>query len=87
MRRKRTITAGALPLVVAASLAGVPAAGADDIIIEPPAELPGQGPPGLPRETALLKLGELGLPGNTESMAIKRPPGANKVANIILKRA
>ena len=95
--RKRTIAAGALPLVVAASLAGVPAAGADDetapgaaeeIIIGPPEQLPGlgAGPPGLPLETALLKVGELGFPGNTEQTVTRRVPGAIKVGNITLKR-
>lgn len=57
--RKRMVGAGALPLVVAASLAGVPAAGANDVCLECEPLQPGL-------NTAFSKLASMTFPGNTE---------------------
>lgn len=77
--RKRTIGAGALPLVVAAVLVGVPAASADDVCLECVEPGPGQG-----LNTAFFKLSSLGFPGNTEE-AFNKVGGQNaflKISNL-----
>ena len=78
-RRKAVSGAGAASLAVMATLAGAPAAGAQDVCVICPDPGPGGG-----SETAFNKLAALGMPGATEGVFHKGalPPAFLKLAEM-----
>ena len=68
-RRKALTGAGAASLAVMATLAGAPAASAQDVCVICPEPNPGGG-----SETAFLKIAQLGMPGATFGVFSKSAP-------------